>query len=76
MDLLLGILGLIGVMMMALSVLAMALWCGHLAYCFMRGSLYRRPLTAEEQWAETSVEAQTSADAWAEIVSTLNREQP
>ncbi len=40
---------------------------GQIVYRFLRRSLYRRPLTTEELWAETSQEAM-SEEEWASVI--------
>lgn len=47
-----------------------AAWMGLSLYGAMRHSLYARPLTPQEQWSESSVEAGMSEEEWAAVLAT------
>lgn len=59
----------LAVVVLCATVMLFAVWIGLLVYQTMRRALYARALTPEEQWAETSVEAQSVADTWSSVVA-------
>lgn len=56
-----------------LLVLVGGVWWSMKTYAWMRQPLYTRPLTTEEQWAETAVEANVNEEEWASILAWADR---
>lgn len=67
---LVSLFGLVGIISLAFVLASCA---GLLFYRAVRRSLYNRPLSAEEQWSETSEEAKNE-ETWMGVTSTLSRE--
>lgn len=65
MSVLLGL----GIVSLSLGIsCALAGWAGFAVYRALRRSLYQRPLTAEEQWSETSEEAKME-ESWMNVTT-------
>lgn len=63
------VLAIVMLVMICVSVVGIAAAIGNLLYQWVRREFYRRPLTAEEQWAEQSQEAMDVTE-WAAVYAT------
>jgi len=64
------VVGIVGLTFVAAAALGLGVYRG------FRASLYNRPLTAQEQWAETSREAEMDEEEWSALLAWANDANP